>query len=60
MVAPCWGGCHGCSHGDAKGAVRDSAMGWVVGERSCSWRVVHPRVGEPGVRQGGKGAERPL
>lgn len=58
MVPPCRCGRHGCCHGDAKGAVGDWVVGGGVGEGSCSGRVVHSRVGEAGVRQGGEGGKR--
>lgn len=60
VVPPSWGGCHGCCHGDAKGAIGDGVVRGGVGESSCCGRVVDPGVGESGVRQGGEGGERSL
>lgn len=58
MVPPRWSACHGCCHGDAKGAVGDGVVRGRVGEGGSCGRVVNPGVGEAGVRQGGEGSER--
>lgn len=40
VVPPCWSGCHGCCHCDAKGAIGDGVVRGGVGKGSCCGRVV--------------------
>lgn len=58
VVPPCRGGCHGCRHCDAEGAVGDGVVRGRVGEGGCCGGVMDTWVGEAGVRQGGEGGER--
>lgn len=58
MVPPRWGGCDRRRHGEAERAVRDGVVGRRVGKSSCCRGVVHSRIGETGIGQGGEGSKR--
>lgn len=46
VVPPPRSGCHGCCHGNTKGAIGDRVVRGSVGEGGRCGRVVDPRVGE--------------